>query len=77
MSFIRKLDEVIGVSGDVERIWACFKTWVSEIRGRLRQADDYVDDFIIKVCGQTEQDQKESTAKFGSEIENIKSRVSA
>ena len=75
VSFIRKLDEVTGVSGD-ERIWACYKTWVSEIRGTLREADDYVDDFIIKVCGQTEQDQKESTAEFGSEIENIKSRVS-
>ena len=50
---------------------------MSEIRGTLRQADDYVDDFIIKVCGQTKQDQKESTAEFGSEIENIKSRVSA
>ena len=75
VSFIRKLDEVTGVSGD-ERIWACYKTWVSEIRGTLREADDYVDDFIIKVCGQTKQDQKESTAEFGSEIENIKSRVS-
>ena len=50
---------------------------MSEIRGTLRQVDDYVDDFIIKVCGQTEQDQKESTAEFGSEIENIKSQVSA
>ena len=76
VSFIRKLDEVTGVSGDVERIWACYKTWVCEIRGTLREADDYVDDFIIKVCGQAEQDQKESTAEFGSEIENIKSRVS-
>ena len=76
VSFIIKLDEVRGVSGDVERIWACYKTWVSEIRVTLSEADDYVDDFIVKVYGKTEQDQKGSTAEFGSEIENIKSRVS-
>ena len=76
VSFIRKLDEVTGVAGDVERIRGCYKTWVSEIRGTLREADDYIDEFIMKVYVQTEQDQKESTAEFGSEIEIIKSRVS-
>ena len=46
---------------------------MSEIRETLREADDYVDNFIVKVYGQTEHDQKGSTAEFGSEIENIES----
>ncbi|XP_034706537.1 disease resistance protein RPM1-like isoform X2 [Vitis riparia] len=76
MSLIRQLDEVTRVAGDVERIRACCQTWVSELRVMLHEAEDYVDDFIIKVYGQTGQDRKESIAEFGSELENINSRVS-
>ena len=42
----------------------------------LHEAEDCVDNFIIKVYGQTRQDQKESIAEFGSELENINTRVS-
>ncbi|RVX08792.1 Disease resistance protein RPM1 [Vitis vinifera] len=76
MSLIRQLDEVTRVAGDVERIRACCQTWVSELRVMLHEAKDYVDNFIIKVYGQTGQDQKESIAEFGSELENINTRVS-
>ncbi|RVW46638.1 Disease resistance protein RPM1 [Vitis vinifera] len=76
MSLIRQLDEVARVAGDVERIRACCQTWVSELRVMLHEAEDYVDNFIIKAYGQTGQDQKESIAEFGSELENINTRVS-
>ena len=76
MSLIRQLDEVTRVAGDVERIRACCQTWVSELRVMLHEAKDYVDNFIIKVYGQTGQDQKESIAEFASELENINTRVS-
>ncbi|KAJ9682810.1 hypothetical protein PVL29_018686 [Vitis rotundifolia] len=49
---------------------------VRELRVMLHEAEDYVDNFIIKVYGQTGQDQKESIAEFGSELENINTRVS-
>ena len=76
VSLIRQLDEVTRVAGDVERIRACCQTWVSELRVMLHEAKDYVDNFIIKVYEQTGQDQKESIAEFGSELENINTRVS-
>ena len=76
MSLIRQLDEVTGVAGDVERIRACCQTWVSELRVMHHEAEDYVDNFIIKAYGQTGQDQKESITEFGSELENINTRVS-
>ncbi|KAJ9683383.1 hypothetical protein PVL29_019106 [Vitis rotundifolia] len=76
VSLIRQLDEVTRVAGDVERIRACCQTWVRELRVMLDEAEDYVDNFIIKVYGQTGQDRKESIAEFASELENINSRVS-
>ncbi|XP_010660873.1 uncharacterized protein LOC100852579 isoform X1 [Vitis vinifera] len=76
LSLIRKLDEATRVAGDVERIRACCQTWVRELRLMLHEAEDCVDNFIIKVYGQTGQDQKESIAEFASELENINSRVS-
>lgn len=76
MSLIRQLDEATRVAGDVERIRACCQTWVRELRLMLHEAEDYVDNFIIKVYGQTGQDQKEWIAEFASELENINSRVS-
>ncbi|KAJ9683390.1 hypothetical protein PVL29_019113 [Vitis rotundifolia] len=76
VSLIRQLDEVTRVAGDVERIRACCQTWVRELRLMLDEAEDYVDNFIIKVYGQTGQDQKESIAELASELENINSRVS-
>ena len=76
VSLIRKLDEATRVAGDVERIRACCQTWVRELRLMLHEAEDCVDNFIIKVYGQTGQDQKESIAEFASELENINSRVS-
>ncbi|KAJ9683389.1 hypothetical protein PVL29_019112 [Vitis rotundifolia] len=42
----------------------------------LCEAEDFVDDFIIKVYGQTEKDRKDSIAEFGNELQNINSRVS-
>ncbi|XP_034706540.1 disease resistance protein RPM1-like isoform X5 [Vitis riparia] len=42
----------------------------------LHEAEDYVDNLMIKAYGQTGQDQKESIAEFGSELENINTRVS-
>ena len=41
----------------------------------LRQAEDFVDDFIIRAYGQTEKDRKDSIAEFGEELQNINSRV--
>ncbi|KAJ9683386.1 hypothetical protein PVL29_019109 [Vitis rotundifolia] len=76
LSLIRKLDEFTRVAGDVETIRACCQTWERELRVMLHEAEDYVDNFIIKVYGQTGQDQKEWIAEFASELENINSRVS-
>ncbi|KAJ9683384.1 hypothetical protein PVL29_019107 [Vitis rotundifolia] len=76
LSLITQLDEVTRVAGDVETIRACCQTWVRELRVMLHEAEDYVDNFIIKVYGQTGQDQKEWIAEFASELENINSRVS-
>ena len=71
VSLIRQLDEVTRVAGDVERIRVCCQTWVSELRLMLHEAEDYVDDFMIKVYGQTRWDQKQSIAEFGSGLENV------
>ncbi|KAJ9683391.1 hypothetical protein PVL29_019114 [Vitis rotundifolia] len=78
-SLINKLDAVGSFTGDVDRILGreiCHLTWASELRGMLRKAEDFVDDFIINAYGQTEKDRENSIAEFGSELQNINSRVS-
>ena len=42
----------------------------------LCEAEDFIDDFIIKLYGQTEKDRENSIAEFGNELQNINSRVS-
>ena len=44
---------------------------MNELRVMLYEAEDYVDDFMIKVYGQTRWDQKQSIAEFGSGLENV------
>ena len=51
-------------------------SWASELRGMLRQAEDFVDDFVIRAYGQTEKDRKDPIAEFGKELQNINSRIS-
>ncbi|RVW33964.1 hypothetical protein CK203_100749 [Vitis vinifera] len=78
-SLINKLDAVGSFTGDVDRILgreSYHLTWASELRGMLCEAEDFVDDFVIKVYGQTEKDREDSIAKFGNELQNINSRVS-
>ncbi|WKA03725.1 hypothetical protein VitviT2T_021816 [Vitis vinifera] len=78
-SLINKLDAVGSFTGDVDRILgrdSYHPTWASELRGMLCEAEDFVDDFVIKVFGQTEKDREDSIAKFGNELQNINSRVS-
>ncbi|KAJ9683387.1 hypothetical protein PVL29_019110 [Vitis rotundifolia] len=67
-SLISKLDAVGSFMGDVDRILgreSCHQSWGSELRGMLCEAEDFVDDFIIKTI-----------AEFGNELQNINSRVS-
>ncbi|KAJ9683385.1 hypothetical protein PVL29_019108 [Vitis rotundifolia] len=67
-SLINKLDAVGSFTGDVDRILGreiCHLTWASELRGMLRKAEDFVDDFIINAYGQTEKDRENSIAEFG------------
>ena len=47
--------------------------WVSELRLMLHEADDCVNDFMIKVYGQIGRDQKKSIVEFRSELENVNS----
>ncbi|KAJ9683382.1 hypothetical protein PVL29_019105 [Vitis rotundifolia] len=78
-SLISKLDAVGSFTGDADRILgreSCHQSWGSELRGMLCEAEDFVDDFIIKVYGQTEKDREESIAEFGNELQNINLRVS-
>ncbi|KAJ9682811.1 hypothetical protein PVL29_018687 [Vitis rotundifolia] len=78
-SLINKLDAVGSFTGDVDRILgreSYHLTWASELRGMLCEAEDFVDDFVIKVYGQTEKDREDSIAEFGNELQNINSRVS-
>ena len=78
-SLINKLDAVGSFTRDVDRILgrdSYHPTWASELRGMLCEAEDFVDDFVIKVFGQTEKDREDSIAKFGNELQNINSRVS-
>ncbi|XP_003633826.3 disease resistance protein RPM1 isoform X2 [Vitis vinifera] len=78
-SLISKLDAVGSFTGDADRILgreSCHQSWASELRGMLCEVEDFVDDFIIKVYGQTEKDREESIAEFGNELQNINSRVS-
>ena len=51
-------------------------SWASELRGMLRQAEDFVDDFVIRAYEQTEKDRKDSISEFGKELQNINSRIS-
>ena len=78
-SLISQLDSVGSFTGDVGRILgreSCHGSWASELRGMLRQAEGFVDDFIIRAYGQTKKDRKDSIAEFGKELQNINSRVS-
>ena len=53
-SLINKLDAVGSFTGDVDRILgrdSYHPTWACELRGMLCEAEDFVDDFIIKVYG--------------------------
>ena len=78
-SLINKLDAVGSFTRDVDRILgrdSYHPTWASELRGMLCEAEDFVDDFVIKVYGQTEKDREDSIAEFGNELQNINSRVS-
>ena len=78
-SLINKLDAVGSFTRDVDRILgrdSYHPTWASELRGMLCEAEDFVDDFVIKVFGQTEKDREDSIAEFGNELQNINSRVS-
>ena len=78
-SLISKLDAVGSFTGDADRILgreSCHQSWASELRGMLCEVEDFVDDFIIKVYGQTEKDREESIAEFGNELQNINARVS-
>ncbi|RVW46633.1 hypothetical protein CK203_067365 [Vitis vinifera] len=64
-SLISKLDAVGSFTGDADRILgreSCHQSWASELRGMLCEVEDFVDDFIIKVYGQTEKDREESIA---------------
>ncbi|KAL6324858.1 hypothetical protein AAG906_018385 [Vitis piasezkii] len=77
-SLINKLDAVGSFTGDVDRILgrdSYHPTWASELRGMLCEAEDFVDDFVIKVYGQTEKDREDSIAEFGNELQNINSRI--
>ena len=58
VSLIRPLNEFIRVAGDMERIRTFCHIWVNELRVMLYEAEDYVDDFMIKVYGQTSLDRK-------------------
>ena len=55
---------------------SCHLTWATELRGMLCEVEDFVDDFIIKVYGQTKKDREDSIAKFRNELQNINSRFS-
>ena len=77
-SLINKLDAVGSFTGDVDRILgrdSYHPTWASELRGMLCEAQDFVDDFIIKVYGQTEKDREDSIAEFRNELQNINSSL--
>ncbi|RVW18924.1 Protein CLMP1 [Vitis vinifera] len=69
----RSVNEVTRVAGDMERIRAFCQIWVSELRVMLHETKDCVNDFMIKVYGQTGRDQKQSIVEFGSELENVNS----
>ena len=58
VSLIRPLNEVTRVLGDMERIRTFCQIWMNELRVMLYEAEDYVDDFMIKVYGQTSRDRK-------------------
>ena len=51
VSLIRPLDKVTRVVGDMERIRAFCQIWVSELKVMLHEAEDCVNDFMIKVYG--------------------------
>ena len=53
VSLIRSINEVTRVAGDMERIRAFCQIWVSELRVMLHETKDCVNDFMIKVYGQT------------------------
>ena len=75
---ISQLDAAETFTGDLGMILgkeSCHGNWASELRGMLRQAENFVDDFIIRAYGQTEKDRKDSIAEFGKELQNINSRV--
>ena len=76
---IRQLDAAGTFTGDLGMILgreSGHGSWASELRGMLRQAEDFVDDFLIRAYGQTEKDRKDSIAEFGKELQNINSRIS-
>ena len=75
---INQLDAAGTFTGDLGMILgkeSCHGSWASELRGMLRQAENFVDDFIITAYGQTQRDRKDSIAEFGKELQNINSRV--
>ena len=73
VSLIRSVNEVTRVAGDMERIRAFCQIWVSELRVMLHETEDCVNDFMIKVYGQTGRDRKQSIVEFRSELENVNS----
>ena len=73
VSLIRSVNEVTRVAGDMERIRAFCHIWVSELGVMLHETKDCVNDFMIKVYGQTGRDQKQLIVEFGSELENVNS----